>query len=304
MSTNHRQMTRLFGSGASTRHSSIIIRAQPSSHEPFSGTILHISITDRPAKPVFLTMDDNQLLRYSRQIMLPAFDVAGQERLLTSRVLILGLGGLGSPAAMYLAAAGIGTLVLADFDRVDLSNLQRQILHTTPRIGTAKTESAKETVLALNPDCRVETIDRLLNEEELLAETEKADLVLDCSDNFATRFAVNAACVTTRTPLVSGAAIRMEGQVSVFSGRPGDPCYRCLYGEEGSVDESCSENGVLAPLVGIIGSIQACEAVKLLTGIGTPLTGRLLLLDALQMEWRTLKLKADPDCPVCGKPEL
>ncbi len=245
-------------------------------------------------------MDDHQLLRYSRQIMLPAIGIEGQERLLASRVLILGLGGLGSPAAIYLAAAGAGTLVLADFDRVDLSNLQRQILHTTPRIGTPKTESAKEAILALNPDCRVETVDRLLEPEELAAETAKVDLVLDCSDNFATRFAVNAACVATHTPLVSGAAIRMEGQVSVFSGQPGDPCYRCLYDEEEEIDESCSENGVLAPLVGIIGSIQACEAVKLLTGAGASLSGRLLLLDALQMEWRTLKLKADPNCPVCG----
>ena len=246
-------------------------------------------------------MDDNQLLRYSRQIMLPAIGIEGQERLLASRVLILGLGGLGSPAAMYLAAAGVGTLVLADFDRVDLSNLQRQILHTTPRIGTLKTESAKEAVLALNPDCRVETVDRLLEPEELAAETTRADLVLDCSDNFATRFAVNAACVASRTPLVSGAAIRMEGQVSVFSGQPGDPCYRCLYDEAEEIDESCSENGVLAPLVGIIGSLQACEAVKLLTGAGASLTGRLLLLDALQMEWRMLKLQADPNCPVCGE---
>lgn len=245
-------------------------------------------------------MDDPQLLRYSRQIMLPAIGIEGQERLLTSRVLILGLGGLGSPAAMYLAAAGVGTLVLADFDRVDLSNLQRQLAHTTPRIGQLKTESAKQAILALNPDCRVETIDRMLGGEELLAETKKVDLALDCSDNFATRFAVNAACVASRTPLISGAAIRMEGQISVFSGQPGDPCYHCLYGEEGEIDESCSENGVLAPLVGIIGSIQACEAVKLLTGAGTPLTGRLLLLDALQMEWRTLKLKTDPSCPICG----
>jgi molybdopterin/thiamine biosynthesis adenylyltransferase len=245
-------------------------------------------------------MDDNQLLRYSRQIMLPAIGIEGQERLLAARVLILGLGGLGSPVAMYLAAAGVGTLVLADFDRVDLSNLQRQILHTTARIGRLKVESARETVLALNPDCQVKTVDRLVGEKELLVETAQADLVLDCSDNFTTRFAINAACVATRTPLISGAAIRTEGQVSVFSGRPGDPCYHCLYGEEGEIDGSCSENGVLAPLVGVIGSIQACEAIKLLTGAGTALTGRLLLLDVLQMEWRTLKLKADPNCPVCG----
>ncbi len=246
-------------------------------------------------------MNDQQLLRYSRQIMLPAIGIEGQERLLASRVLIIGLGGLGSPVAMYLAAAGVGTLVLVDFDRVDLSNLQRQIAHTNERIGQPKVESAQETLQALNPECRVETIGRMLEDEALVAEVEKADLVIDCCDNFTTRFAVNAACVAAHTPLVSGAAIRMEGQVSVFSGQPGDPCYRCLYSNEGTEDETCSENGVLAPLVGIIGSVQATEAIKVLTGAGETLNGRLLVLDALQMEWRTLKLKADPDCPVCGK---
>ena len=245
-------------------------------------------------------MNDQQLLRYSRQIMLPSIGIEGQERLLDSRILIIGLGGLGSPAAMYLAAAGVGSLVLVDFDRVDLSNLQRQIIHSNDRIGTLKVESAQHRIQTINPDCQVETLPRLLDEAELLAEVQRADLVVDGSDNFSTRFAVNDACLATGTPLVSGAAIRMEGQISVFSGQPGGPCYRCLYGGGAELDESCSENGVLAPLVGIIGSMQALEAIKVLTEAGTSLNGRLLLLDALHMEWRSVKLNADPNCPVCS----
>jgi len=245
-------------------------------------------------------VNDDQLLRYSRQIMLPAIGIEGQERLLTSRVLIIGLGGLGAPAAMYLAAAGVGSLVLVDFDQVDLSNLQRQIIHSTEGIGTSKVASARRTLLELNPEIRIETIAHLLDQAELTAQVARADLVLDATDNFTARFAINRACQAARTPLVSGAAIRMEGQVSVFSGQPGGPCYHCLYGEEGQVDESCSANGVLAPVVGIIGSIQATEAIKVLTGVGTSLEGRLLILDALHMEWRSLKLRPDPACPVCG----
>jgi adenylyltransferase/sulfurtransferase len=245
-------------------------------------------------------MNDQQLLRYSRQIMLPAIGIEGQERLAAARALIIGLGGLGSPVAMYLAAAGVGTLVLVDFDRVDLTNLQRQIIHTTPRIGIPKVDSAREALQALNPETQILTIDQALEGEALSEQVAQADVVIDGSDNFTTRFAVNAACRARRTPLVSGAAIRMEGQVSVFSGRPGSPCYHCLYPDEGELDESCSANGVLAPLVGVIGSIQAIEAIKLLSGAGQPLTGRLLLFDALQMEWRSVKLKADPACPVCG----
>lgn len=245
-------------------------------------------------------MNDQQLLRYSRQIMLPSVGLDGQEKLLGSQALIIGLGGLGSPAAMYLAAAGVGRLVLVDFDKVDLSNLQRQIIHNTPRIGSPKVDSAREVLEQLNPDCQVTTFDRQLNEQELLDQVTSSDIVIECSDNFATRFAVNDACVAAGTPLVSGAGIRMEGQVSVFPGQPGSPCYRCLYGREAEVDETCSENGVLAPLVGIIGSIQATEAIKILTGIGTSLSGRLLLLDALHMEWQSLTLKADPACPTCG----
>jgi len=245
-------------------------------------------------------MEDNQLLRFSRQIMLPAIGIEGQEKLLASSVLIVGLGGLGSPVAMYLAAAGVGELVLLDFDQVDLTNLQRQIIHTTDRIGVKKVESARQTLQALNPDCRISTIDRMLEPEEIAEQITKVDLVIDGTDNFATRFAINTACVANRIPLVSGAAIRMEGQVSVFTGQPGDPCYHCLYGSGSEVNETCSENGVLAPVVGIIGSVQATEAIKVLTGVGTTLNGKLMLLDALHMQWRTLRLKADPSCPVCS----
>jgi adenylyltransferase/sulfurtransferase len=244
-------------------------------------------------------MQDEQLLRYSRQIMLPGLGVEGQQRLLNSRVLILGLGGLGSPVAMYLAAAGVGTLVLVDYDRVDLSNLQRQIIHTSERIGNLKVDSASQALQALNPDVRVESLPQMLEQTRLREQIDRADLVIDASDNFATRFAINAACFATATPLVSGAAIRMEGQVSVFLGQPGGPCYQCLYPEQGEEDQTCSANGVLAPLVGIIGSIQATEAIKLLAGLGTSLNGRLLLLDAMQMQWRSLGLKADPNCPIC-----
>ncbi len=245
-------------------------------------------------------MNDDQLLRYSRQIMLPSIGIDGQEKLLNSKVLIIGLGGLGAPVAMYLAAAGVGSLVLVDFDKVDLSNLQRQIIHTTQRIDTSKVESARQTLLALNPEISVATIDHPLDTTELTEQAALADLVIDATDNFTARFAINRACHATRTPLVSGAAIRMEGQVSVFNGQPDGPCYHCLYPEGGEVDESCSANGVLAPVVGIIGSIQATEAIKLLTETGNSLVGRLLILDAMHMEWRSLKLKRDPNCPVCG----
>lgn len=247
-------------------------------------------------------MNDQQLLRYSRQIMLPSIGIEGQQRLLDAKVLIIGLGGLGAPVGMYLAAAGVGRLVLVDFDQVDLSNLQRQIIHTTDRIGLSKVGSARQALLALNPEIQVEIIDHQLDEIELREQVAAVDLAIDATDNFSARFAINRACHTTMTPLVSGAAIRMEGQVSVFSGQPGGPCYHCLYPEGGQLDETCSANGVLAPVVGIIGSIQATEAIKLLTGTGKSLEGRLLILDAQQMEWRSLKLKPDPHCPVCGNP--
>ncbi len=245
-------------------------------------------------------MDDEQLLRYSRQIMLPSIGIEGQEKLQSARALIIGLGGLGSPVAMYLAAAGVGTLVLVDFDKVDLTNLQRQIVHTTERIGMPKVDSARQSLNALNPEIDIITIDQALEGEALSEQVALADVVIDGSDNFNTRFALNAACRHHRTPLVSGAAIRLEGQVSVFTGQPDSPCYHCLYPAEGQLDETCSANGVLAPLVGVVGSIQAIEAIKLLTGAGEPLVGRLLLFDALQMEWRTIRLKPDPNCPVCS----
>ncbi len=247
-------------------------------------------------------MNDEQLLRYSRQIMLPQVDVAGQQRLLDSRVLIVGMGGLGSPVAMYLAAAGVGELLLADFDTVDLSNLQRQILHGSDDIGRPKVESARDTLQVLNPEVKISTFNQRLEGEALAAQIHAVDLVVDATDNFATRFMLNDACVAARKPLVSGAAIRMEGQVSVFHNeREGSPCYRCLYREEGEeAATTCSENGVLSPVVGIIGAVQATEALKVLLGIGDTLGGRLLLLDALTMEWRSLKLRKDQNCPACG----
>jgi len=244
-------------------------------------------------------MNDEQLLRYSRHIMLPSIGVKGQERVLNARVLIVGLGGLGSPVSMYLAAAGVGTLVIADFDAVDLSNLQRQILHTTERIGATKVDSAIETLHAINPQVQLNGYKGAINETTLPDLIAGVDAVVDGSDNFTTRFAVNEACYRAGRPLISGAAIRTEGQVSVFTGKPGGPCYQCLYPRDGSIDETCSANGVLAPVVGIIGSIQATEVLKVLTGAGKPLYGRLLLMDAMTMEFRSIRLPADPTCPIC-----
>lgn len=244
-------------------------------------------------------MNDEQLLRYSRQIMLPDVDIDGQEKLLAARVLIIGLGGLGSPVAMYLAAAGVGHLVLADFDSVDLTNLQRQIAHTSARIGMNKSVSAAQSLRELNPEVHIECIEHVLDADNLAAQVQRADVVVDCTDNFATRFAINAACVAAKVPLVSGAAIRLEGQVAVFDAREqNSPCYRCLY-EEDNDDLTCAANGVLAPLVGIIGSMQALETIKLICGFGATLAGRLLLLDARHGQWRELKLPKDPECPVC-----
>jgi adenylyltransferase/sulfurtransferase len=245
-------------------------------------------------------MTDDALLRYSRQILLPEFDIAGQERLCQSRALIVGLGGLGSAAAMYLAAAGVGRLTLVDFDTVDLSNLQRQIIHRTADIGRLKVESARDTLLALNPLVDVAVIPQALDDAELLQQVEHADIVVDACDNLPTRLAINAACVRAGVPLVTGAAVRLEGQVLVW--RPGGEgaCYRCLYRDAGMNPETCAQTGVLAPLVGVIGSLQALEAIKVLTGLGEPLDGRLLLLDAARMEWRSMKVRRWPACPVCG----
>ncbi|MCK0512164.1 HesA/MoeB/ThiF family protein [Aromatoleum buckelii] len=247
-------------------------------------------------------MNDDQLLRYSRHILLPEIGVEGQEAILASRVLVIGAGGLGSPAAMYLAAAGVGTVVLCDGDTVDLTNLQRQILHTAEGVGRLKVESGRDTLLRLNPQARIEPLAMRLDGAALDEQVAAADLVLDCSDNFATRHAINRACVRFRKPLVSGAAIRFDGQVSVFDLRRSDsPCYHCLFPEGQEVDEvRCAVMGVFAPLTGIIGATQAAEALKLLIGCGTSLDGRLLLLDGLAMEWRSVLLGRDPACEVCA----
>ncbi|MHB8454898.1 MAG: HesA/MoeB/ThiF family protein [Acidiferrobacterales bacterium] len=246
-------------------------------------------------------MDDSQLLRYSRQILLPQIGIEGQQRLLGSRVLIIGMGGLGSPVALYLAASGVGELVIVDHDRVELSNLQRQIAHTTAAIGQDKVDSAQRMIKALNPDVQVTAVNAQLSPAALDEQVRLADACVDASDNFATRFALNRACVTHKTPLISGAVIRMEGQVAVFrSDRPESPCYRCLYKDMDELAETCSQTGVLAPLPGIIGSIQATETLKVLLDVGESLAGRLLLLDAMTMEWRSLRLRKDPGCPVCG----
>ena len=246
-------------------------------------------------------MKDEQLLRFSRQIMLPEMDVAGQQKLVDATVLIVGMGGLGCPAAMYLAAAGVGHLIIADDDTVELTNLQRQIAHEHRNLGESKVSSAKASLRGLNPDVCVTQIDSRLEGESLNQAVSGADVVVDASDNFATRFAINRSCLKNHKPLVSGAAIRMEGQVAVFdSGNPESPCYRCLYNENTEDDANCSQNGVMAPLVGIIGSVQAMETIKVITGIGNNLTGRLLLLDATTMQWREMKLPCDPNCPACS----
>lgn len=246
-------------------------------------------------------LSDEELLRYSRQILLPQIDVDGQLRLKQSRVLIVGLGGLGSPVALYLAAAGVGELHLADFDAVDLTNLQRQIVHDSLSIGQTKVDSALARLAALNPQIRLLPHRAALDADSLAAAVAAVDLVLDCSDNFATREAVNAACVAAGKPLVSGAAIRLEGQLSVFDPRRADsPCYHCLYGHGSEAELTCSEAGVVGPLVGLVGSLQALEALKLLAGFGEPLVGRLLLVDALGSRFRELRVKRDPACAVCG----
>jgi adenylyltransferase/sulfurtransferase len=244
--------------------------------------------------------DSDYSLRFSRHLALPGFGAAGQEKLRRATALVVGLGGLGSPAALYLAASGIGTLLLNDFDRVDLSNLQRQILHTQASVGHTKTRSAAATLKALNPECRLELLDRRLLGDDLEAVVRRADVVLDGSDNFGTRFALNAACVKTRTPLISGSAIRFEGQLAVFDPRDAQsPCYACLYPEAGEELENCRSNGILAPVVGVIGSLMALAVVKLISGVGAPLTGRLLRLDARHGGLSVSHIKRDPACPVC-----
>ena len=246
-------------------------------------------------------LNDQELLRYSRQILLRQIDIEGQLRLKQGRVLIVGLGGLGSPVALYLAAAGVGELHLADFDQVDLTNLQRQIIHDSHSLGVAKVDSAIARLTALNPEVRLVAHRAALDADSLAAAVAAVDVVVDCCDNFATREAVNAAYVAAGTPLVSGAAIRLEGQLAVFDPRRADsPCYHCLYGHGSEAELTCSEDGVIGPLVGLVGSLQALEALKLLAGFGEPLIGRLLLIDALGSRFRELKVRRDPACAVCG----
>ena len=246
-------------------------------------------------------MKDDQLLRYSRQIMLPQVDIVGQQAFLDSHVVIVGVGGLGSPAAMYLAAAVVGSLTLVDDDVVELSNLQRQLAHAEADIGKSKAESTAVTLREINSEVKVHVVNRRVGAAELIQLISCASVVLDATDNFDTRFAINRACLSAGIPLVSGAAIRLEGQVAVFDSRVGtSPCYECLYKAGEGGDLTCADNGVLAPVVGIVGSMQALEALKLIGGFGEPLVGRLLLLDASNMQWREMKLPRDPDCAACG----
>lgn len=247
-------------------------------------------------------MNDHQLLRYSRHILLPQIDYQGQEKLTKSHALIVGAGGLGSPAALYLAASGVGSLTICDFDVVDLTNLQRQIIHTTQSVGINKAVSAQQAIYEINPDVQVQAIQGKSTEEEFSALVAQADVVLDCSDNFATRYLLNKLCVKHQKPLVSGAALAFEGQITVYDMRHADsPCYHCLFPDNGEgTDLRCATNGVFAPLVGMIGTCQAAEALKILMGIGESLQGRLLLLDAMAMQWREIKLKKDPSCSVCA----
>ena len=247
-------------------------------------------------------MNDEQLLRYSRHVLLDQIGIEGQEKIVSAHALVIGAGGLGSPAALYLASAGVGRITLADGDTVDLTNLQRQILHTQDRIGQPKAVSGQVALARINPEVAVEALTERLVGERLEKLVASADVVLDCCDNFATRHAVNRACVKHRKPLVSGAAIRFDGQLSVFdSRRAGAPCYHCLFPEGEDVEEvRCAVMGVFAPLTGIIGAMQAAEALKLIAEIGEPVIGRLLLLDGLTMEWRSVKFGSDPECAVCG----
>ena len=246
-------------------------------------------------------LSDDELMRYSRQILLPRFDVAGQERLKSAHVLVIGAGGLGCPVALYLGAAGVGQLTLVDDDRVEPANLQRQIAFDEADLNSLKASALAARINRLNPGVVTRAVSRRLHGEALSEAVADADLVVDCTDNFATRFAINRASVAACVPLVSGAAIRGEGQLSVFDPRQSDaPCYQCLYPDQGNEELTCSEAGVMGPLVGIIGACQAMEAIKVITSVGQPLTGRLLLLDAWQMQWREMKLARDPECPVCA----
>jgi molybdopterin/thiamine biosynthesis adenylyltransferase len=250
-------------------------------------------------------VNDDQLLRYSRHILLDEVGIEGQQRLLDSHVLIVGAGGLGSPVALYLAASGVGQITIADHDVVELTNLQRQIAHTTARLGQPKVQSASQAMLALNPDVRVSALAHKLDTAQLDALVPTVQVVVDCCDNFDTRQAVNAACVSHQVPLISGAAVRLDGQLAVYDARDDtSPCYACLFPPTPAPEEVlCATMGVLAPLVGVIGTMQAMEAVKLITGMGSRLTGRLQMLDGRAMAWNEMRLTRNPSCLVCGKPQ-
>ncbi len=246
-------------------------------------------------------MNDHELLRYSKQIMLPQIDVEGQQKIIDSTMLIIGMGGLGSPTALYLAAAGVGHLIIADFDQVELSNLQRQIIHRTADIGEDKVDSAKVKLLELNPNITVTVANEIMHSDNLASLIKDVDIVLDGTDNFESRFEINKACVECHKPLISAAVIRFEGQISVFKGYEVDqPCYQCLYSEDGNGRESCVENGVLAPVAGLVGTIQALQAIKVLLGLGEQLCGELLLIDGLDLSFRKVKIVKDSECPICS----
>lgn len=278
--------------GLSPRRTSCVILGRPASLRPHCLKLTH--------------MNDEQLIRYSRHIMLPQIDLDGQQRLLDSHALILGAGGLGCPAALYLASAGVGTLTICDGDTVDLTNLQRQIAHRQDRVGVNKAVSVAQTLAEINPDCRVQPISQRVDAAMMDNLVAQADVVLDASDNFTTRHALNAACVRLRKPLVSGAAIRFAGQLTVFDPRDdASPCYHCLFPQGAADDrdtpERCATMGVFAPLTGIIGTMQAAEALKLLLGRSSAMVGKLGLLDALSMDWQTIPMPKHPGCPVCGQ---
>jgi len=245
-------------------------------------------------------MNDEQLMRYSRHLLLPQVDIQGQEKLQSAKILIIGLGGLGSPVALYLAAAGIGELVICDFDKVDVSNLQRQILHDTNSIGQFKVDSALERLKSINPDVNIRGINQPVDEHILDTEIPSVDLVVDCTDNLGTRLLINKSCVEHKTTLVSGAAIRMEGQVSIFLNNGNGPCYQCLFPDTKAVELTCSEAGVLSSTVGIIGTLQAQETLKLLMNIGSSIDGGLLLMDGMSGDWRKMTISKRDDCPVCN----
>ncbi|WP_318404599.1 molybdopterin-synthase adenylyltransferase MoeB [Photobacterium leiognathi] len=245
-------------------------------------------------------LTDDEMLRYNRQIILRQFDFDGQEALKASSMLVLGAGGLGCASTQYLAAAGIGKLTLIDDDKVEVSNLQRQVLHHDATVGMLKVDSAKAALCRINPYISVDTIAKRLSDEELLPLIESHNIVLDCSDNVDTRNQLNRLCFKTKTPLISGAAIRMEGQISVYAYQDNEPCYQCLSALFGQQTLSCVEAGIMSPVVGIVGAVQAMEAIKVVANMGTPLTGKLLMLDALSMSWREMKLMKQPNCSVCA----